>query len=82
MSREVCGYCGCEVPCECSKRTKPFSNLREAMSPLAQELARLRAENAELREALQQLVACHDEPSCPALDVACAVLAKHNQPKE
>ena len=69
--------------------TKPFSTLRAEMDVTWQEIARdraelmrLRAENAELREALQQLVACHDEPSCPALDVACAVLAKHNQPKE
>jgi hypothetical protein len=36
--------------------------------------AKLEAQVERLREALEQLIACHDEPSCPALDVARAAL--------
>ncbi len=38
--------------------------------------ARLISAAPELLEIVQQLIACHDEPMCPALDVARAVVAK------
>jgi hypothetical protein len=37
--------------------------------------ARLIAAAPELLEALQQMVACHDEPTCPAIAVARAAIA-------
>ena len=37
-----------------------------------------RAQVARLREALEQLIACHDEPTCPALDVARAALQEQS----
>ena len=47
-----------------------------AEAKLQAALARLREEKALLVEVVQQLIACHDEPRCPALDVARAALAK------
>ncbi len=38
--------------------------------------ARLIAAAPDLLEALQQLVACHDEPTCPGLDLARAAISK------
>lgn len=32
----------------------------------------------EMREALDQMIACHDEPTCPAIDVAHAALARYD----
>lgn len=38
--------------------------------------ASLIAAAPDLLEALMQMVACHDEPTCPAIDVAKAAIAK------
>lgn len=41
--------------------------------PTPRELTEL---EAELLDIVKQLIACHDEPTCPALDVARALIAK------
>lgn len=39
-----------------------------------QERSRQQQMNADLRDALIQMIACHDEPTCPAIAVARAAL--------
>ena len=46
------------------------------MTAAAAELRRQHALIQEMREVVFQLMACHDEPSCAALDFARDVLAK------
>lgn len=44
--------------------------VNEARTPLLAEIDRLKAQVADWREIAEQLCACHDEPTCPAVAVA------------
>jgi hypothetical protein len=72
---EPCAFPACDcapiTPGRCKRDpTQAAPVLRAPAAPVAVDAADV----PDLREAVEQLIACHDEPTCPAIEVARAAL--------